>query len=104
MSETDNDLLDFYSRLMTIDIKAIIVFIIVLETDSSVNAARVLRCSPSTISLYLKRAQRHMGQQLFIREGRDLRPTAYALLLGVEIKRCAIQLNSLFTLHNFYKN
>lgn len=76
----------FYPKLLDVDYKAIVVFVVVLDTKSCEEAARILGCSASSISLYLKRLRFITRRQLFYREGRDLEATDYAVKLGAVLK------------------
>lgn len=60
---------------MQIDVEALRTLTTVLDHGSITKAAQVLHVSRSAASWRIKRLEEHVGQQLLIRDGRDLRPT-----------------------------
>jgi predicted transcriptional regulator len=104
MTGNKDEEFQFYQKLVGMDMKSVFIFVLVLETGSSMKAAKILNCSQSTVSLYLKRAQRCIGQRLFYRDGRELKPTAYAVLVGNEFKRCAENFKAILSLCDCYQD
>lgn len=83
------DLINYDTRLrhlMDVDFRSILTFIIFVDTGSLYSASPVLGCSASSISLHLKRVRSYFHDPLFIREGRNLNPTEYAVDLSHKLK------------------
>ncbi|MFQ0834368.1 LysR family transcriptional regulator [Citrobacter gillenii] len=83
------DLINYDSRLrhlMDVDFRSILTFIVFVDTGSLYGASLVLGCSASSISLHLKRVRSYFNDILFIREGRNLNPTEYAVELSHQLK------------------
>lgn len=75
-----------YRHLMEVDFRSILVFIAFVETGSLYSASLILGCSPSSVSIHLKRVRNYFNEPLFIREGRNLEPTEYAVNLCQQLK------------------
>ena len=91
-----------YPELMKTDFRALLVFVVVLDTGSLSRAARLLGCSHSAISVSLKRVRDGSGRRLFLREGRELVPTAAAEMLGLEVRNGFSQLCSVMVQHDLH--
>ncbi|MFT2798838.1 LysR family transcriptional regulator [Serratia sp. JSRIV004] len=76
------------STLTQINLKAIIVFVFVVETKSLLGASLVLGYSLPNISIHLKHLRDVIKTPLFTREGRCLLPTEYAIVLCEKFKHC----------------
>ncbi|WP_144210530.1 LysR family transcriptional regulator [Shewanella donghaensis] len=72
------------------------VFAAVMEQGTLSKAAEHLNTNQSTISTALGRLKAHVGQELFVRSGRSVVPTAYGSSLYSQIKIPIQQLNSVF--------
>lgn len=72
------------------------IFASVMEQGTLSKAAEHLNTNQSTISTALGRLKEHVGQELFVRSGRSVVPTAYASSLYVQVKAPIQQLNSVF--------
>lgn len=72
------------------------VFAAVIEQGSLSKAADHLSTNQSTISTALKRLKEEVGQELFIRSGRGVVPTAYATSLYEHIQVPVKQLSGVF--------
>ncbi|UGA57769.1 LysR family transcriptional regulator [Vibrio sp. VB16] len=72
------------------------VFSAVMEHGSLSKAAEHLSTNQSTISTSLTRLKNEIGQDLFIRSGRGVVPTAYATSLYEQIQGPVLQLNRVF--------
>lgn len=72
------------------------VFAAVIEQGSLSKAAEHLNTNQSTISTALARLKKDIGQDLFIRSGRGVVPSAYATSLYAQIKDPIQQLNTVF--------
>ncbi len=66
---------------MQIDVEALRTLTVVLDHGSITKAARVLHVSRSAASWRIKRLEEHVGQDLLVRDGHDLRPTRAARLV-----------------------
>ncbi|MEM9135598.1 MAG: LysR family transcriptional regulator [Actinomycetota bacterium] len=66
---------------MQIDVEALRTLTTVLDQGSITRAARVLHVSRSAASWRIKRLEEHVGQELLVRDGHDLRPTRAARLV-----------------------
>lgn len=86
-----------YRRLLEVDFRSIIVFIAFVETGSLYSASLILGCSPSSVSIHLKRVRHYFNEPLFIREGRNLEPTEYAINLSQQLKSLFINLDTFVT-------
>lgn len=64
--------------LSRIDMHALRIFIAVHETGSISRAADLFDLNQSTISHTIEKLRRATGDQLFVRAGREIRPTQYA--------------------------
>ena len=74
------------------DIRQIQIFAAVVESGSMTAAARLLGVTQPAVSVALAQLERHAGFQLFAREGRQIVPTAEALLLHQEALRALASL------------
>lgn len=72
------------------------VFSVVMEQGSLSKAAEYLSTNQSTISTAMTRLKNVLGQDLFIRSGRGVVPSAYASNLYSQIKEPVQQLNEVF--------
>ncbi|MGY5453058.1 LysR family transcriptional regulator [Agarivorans sp. MS3-6] len=72
------------------------IFAAVMEQGSLSKAAKHLSTNQSTISTALSRLKKQIGQDLFIRSGRGVVPTAYASSLYAQIQHPIQQLNQVF--------
>ena len=63
---------------MQIDVEALRALIVVVDQGSITRAARLLHLSRSAVSWRMKRLEQHVGQELLVRDGRDLRPSVAA--------------------------
>ena len=72
------------------------VFSAVMEQGSLSKAADHLNTNQSTISTALARLKSEIGQELFIRKGRGVVPTAYSQSLYEQIKMPIHELNNVF--------
>lgn len=86
-----------YRRLLEVDFRSIIVFIAFVETGSLYSASLILGCSPSSVSIHLKRVRHYFNEPLFIREGRNLEPTEYAINLSQQLKSLFINFDAFVT-------
>ncbi|WP_409929215.1 LysR family transcriptional regulator [Citrobacter sp. Marseille-Q6884] len=86
-----------YRRLLEVDFRSIIVFIAFVETGSLYSASLILGCSPSSVSIHLKRVRHYFNEPLFIREGRNLEPTEYAINLSQQLKSLFINFDTFVT-------
>ncbi|QBX79615.1 helix-turn-helix domain-containing protein [Citrobacter tructae] len=86
-----------YRRLLEVDFRSIIVFIAFVETGSLYSASLILGCSPSSVSIHLKRVRHYFNEPLFIREGRNLEPTEYAINLSQQLKTLFITFDTFVT-------
>ncbi len=78
------------------------VFSAVMEHGSLSKAAEHLNTNQSTISTALGRLKRDVGQELFVRNGRGVSPTAYSTSLYAQIKDPIHMLNGVFqSMHQF---
>jgi len=68
-------------RLRSFDLNLLLVFDAILKERSVVAASERLGLSPTAVSHALARLRRLLGDQLFVREARGMRPTARALQL-----------------------
>ncbi|WP_442870754.1 LysR family transcriptional regulator [Citrobacter sp. Awk 4] len=89
---------------MEIDFRTIIVFIVFVETGSLYSASLILGCSPSSVSIHLKRVRHYFHEPLFIREGRSLEPTEYAIKLSQQLKSCFMSFDTILTKDNINKS
>lgn len=62
----------------TLDLNLVRVFVTVYETGGVTSAAEALHITQPTVSYGLGKLRRHFGDELFVREGRTLVPTAQA--------------------------
>lgn len=72
------------------------VFAAVMEQGSLSKAAEHLNTNQSTISTSLARLKKEVGQELFVRSGRGVVPTAYSQSLYKQIEEPINQLNGVF--------
>jgi len=72
------------------------VFTAVMEQGSLSKAAEHLNTNQSTISTTLGRLKNEVGQELFVRSGRGVVPTAYSHSLYEQIQKPINQLNEVF--------
>lgn len=72
------------------------VFAAVMEKGSLSKAAHHLNTNQSTISTALSRLKKEVGQELFIRSGRGVVPTAYSSSLYSQIQAPIHELNNVF--------
>ena len=72
------------------------VFAAVMEQGSLSKAAEHLNTNQSTISTALGRLKKEIGQELFIRSGRGVVPTSYAVHLFSQIQHPIQHLNGVF--------
>lgn len=72
------------------------VFSAVMEQGSLSKAAEHLNTNQSTISTALGRLKNDVGQELFVRSGRGVVPTAYSTSLYSQVKTPIQELNSVF--------
>ncbi|WOT04396.1 LysR family transcriptional regulator [Shewanella youngdeokensis] len=78
------------------------VFSAVMEQGSLSKAAELLNTNQSTISTALTRLKAEVGQELFVRSGRGVVPTAYASSLFSQVQSPVHQLSQVFhTLREF---
>lgn len=94
MNMNDNNAGTF-PDMPSLDYKAIIAFILVIETRSLGRAATVLGCSQSSVSMYLKRFRFMTNKHLFTRDGRELQPTTEAIHLAKTLKESITKLNEI---------
>ncbi|MEM9036565.1 MAG: LysR family transcriptional regulator [Actinomycetota bacterium] len=66
---------------MQLDVEAVRTLMVVLDHGSITKAAQVLHVSRSAASWRIKRLEEHVGQELLVRDGHDLRPTRAARLV-----------------------
>ncbi|MFV0447458.1 MAG: LysR family transcriptional regulator, partial [Vibrio sp.] len=78
------------------NLNMLVVFSAVMEHGTLTKAAEHLRTNQSTISSSLARLKQETDQELFIRSGRRVSPTAYSYELYKKIKDPIKQLNSVF--------
>lgn len=86
-----------YRRLLEVDFRSILVFIAFIETGSLYSSSVMLGCSPSSVSIHLKRVRHYFNEPLFIREGRYLEPTEYAINLSQQLKALFITFDAFVT-------
>lgn len=80
-----------YSKMRTVDLNLLTVFIAVLQESSVTKAARILGVSQPAVSSALIRLKVLFDDELFVRNGRGVRPTERASQLSFSIQR-ALQL------------
>ncbi|QIU92591.1 helix-turn-helix domain-containing protein [Yokenella regensburgei] len=73
--------------LMNIDFKSILAFVVVVETGNLYCASVLLGCSQPAVSIYLKRVRKAFINPLFMKEGRHLVPTDYAIALSRDLRK-----------------
>jgi len=61
-------------------------FVAVVDQGSVIGAARKQRYAASAVSRQMKRLQSYLGVQLFVPEGRSIRPTAAAISIADRIR------------------
>jgi DNA-binding transcriptional LysR family regulator len=66
---------------MQLDVEALRTLTVVLDHRSITKAAQVLHVSRSAASWRIKRLEEHVGQELLVRDGHNLRPTRAARLV-----------------------
>ncbi|MEM8904192.1 MAG: LysR family transcriptional regulator [Actinomycetota bacterium] len=66
---------------MQLDVEAVRTLMAVLDHGSITTAARTLHVTRSAASWRIKRLEEHVGQDLLVRDGHDLRPTRAARLV-----------------------
>lgn len=91
--DADKESIMVMRNMAALDYKAIVAFILVIETRSLARTAMLLSCSQSTISMQLKRFRVMTRTILFTREGRVLQPTTEAVQLAMTLKQTIAQLN-----------
>jgi DNA-binding transcriptional LysR family regulator len=74
------------SRLSQIDLNLLRVLVVVDKERSLTKAAAVLSVSQSAVSHALSRLREHLGDPLFLRHGRNVTPTAFALQLAPVVR------------------
>lgn len=74
------------------DLNLMPTFCALYEERSATRAAKRLSVSQPAVSYALRRLRSDLGDQLFVRAGRAIAPTAQADLLYPEIKRCLEQI------------
>lgn len=75
-----------YQHIVDIDFKSILSFIAFVDAGGLYGASLVMGCSPSSVSLHLKKIRCYFRTPLFTREGRNLIPTAYAIGVSEKFK------------------
>ncbi|MGB7800960.1 LysR family transcriptional regulator [Buttiauxella sp.] len=70
-----------FEHLINIDLNSVLYFSAVMNYKTIFNASVVMKCSPPTVSIMLKRFCSYFPVPLFEREGRCLKPTKYAIEL-----------------------
>lgn len=63
---------------MQIDVEALRALLVVVEQGSITRAAEILQLSRSAVSWRMKRLEAHVGQELLVRDGRNIRPSQAA--------------------------
>ncbi len=63
---------------LQIDVEALRALLVVIEQGSITRAAQILHLSRSAVSWRMKRLEEHVGQELIVRDGHDLRPSRAA--------------------------
>ncbi len=66
------------TQSLQIDVEALRALLVVIEQGSITRAAQILHLSRSAVSWRMKRLEEHVGQELIIRDGHDLRPSRAA--------------------------
>ncbi len=61
-----------------LDVEALRALLVVIEQGSITRAAQILHLSRSAVSWRMKRLEEHVGQELILRDGHDLRPSRAA--------------------------
>ena len=82
----ENKCNEHFHLLMTMDFRAILAFITVVESGNLYCASIQLGCSQPAVSIYLNRVRGYFPKPLFSREGRNLVPTDYAVILSSKLK------------------
>ncbi len=80
---------------LSLDGRALRTFLTVLEERSVSTAAQRLEITQSAVSHTLNRLRLALGDPLFVRAGRGIRPTERALALRAPVRRVLDQLQSL---------
>lgn len=93
-----------YSQLLNIDFKAILVFIAFVESGDLYSTSLIVGCSPSSVSLQLKRVRCYFHKPLFTREGRNLNPTEYAVTVSNKLKDCFISFDEIYAVNCYGDN
>ena len=75
------------ARLRNFDLNLLVVFDAILKERSIVAASERLGLSPTAVSHALARLRRALGDDLFVREAKAMRPTARALELMPAVQR-----------------
>lgn len=88
-------------RLRSFDLNLLLVFDAILKERSVVAASERLGLSPTAVSHALARLRRQLGNQLFVREARGMRPTARALELMPAVQRALSDLERAFETREF---
>jgi len=81
------------------DIRQLELFLAVIETSSVTKAAQKMNLSPGAVSLQLQNLAAHLRTDLFVRAGKQLRPTPAALRLAEmsgKLLRDALAIESYF--------
>ncbi|WP_194436378.1 LysR family transcriptional regulator [Vibrio fluminensis] len=78
------------------NLNLLVALVAVIEHGSLSKAAKSLDTNQSTISTMLGRLKQEVGQELFIRKGRGVVPTSYALDLYNQVQGSVHQLISVF--------
>lgn len=67
---------------MKFDLNLILVFLEVYQHQSFTHASTAIGISQPGVSAAIKRMENELGEQLFVREGRKMKPTAMAIRLA----------------------
>lgn len=78
-----------------LDTRSLEVFLTVLQENSVSRAAVALGMSQSAVSHTLERLRRTLGDPLFVKSGRGIAPTRYALHTGPHVRQILDELRSL---------
>lgn len=81
-------------NLSKIDLNLFPVFDAIVQTGSLTAAARELHLSQPAVSHALARLREHLGDPLFVRQGRRMLPTPYARTLTPVVRQALLQLQS----------
>jgi len=80
---------------LNLDFRALVTFVTVLDEGSVSRAALHLEVTQSAVSHTLERLRQALGDPLFVKSGRGITPTRYALQIAPQVRQILSDLQSL---------